>query len=158
MVRETRNTGFLRRGGSSRSVLYFAPPVFYHKRVKGVIVGPWSIAMIDRSVRQQFLVFLATVACLSMSLQTAGPLPLTEPTTGTLRCVEASFVTASTLPTDTEGEPPFCDEYSPAESLFLIPGLPGTALSKRRRILPTARTPLAEGCPSEIYRPPIATV
>ena len=139
-------------------MLYFAPPVFYHKRVKGVIVGPWSIAMIDRSVRLQFLVFLATVACLSMSLQTAGPLPLTEPTTGTLRCVEASFVTASTLPTDTEGEPPFCDEYSPAESLFLIPGLPGTALSKRRRILPTARTPLAEGCPAEIYRPPISTV
>ena len=158
MVRETRNTGFLRRGGSSRSVLYFAPPVLYHERAKGVIVGPWSIAMIDRSLRRQFLVFLAIVACLSMSLQTAGPLPFTEPTTGTLRCVEASFVTASTLPTDTAGEGPCCDEYSPAESLFLIPGLPGAALSQQRRIPPTARRSIAEGCPAEIYRPPIATV
>ena len=139
-------------------MLYFSPLVLYYKMPKGVIVGPWSIAMIDRSVRQQFLVFLATVACLSMSLQTAGPLPFTEPTTGTLRCVEASFVTASTLPTDTEGEAPSCDEYSPAESLFLIPGLPGTALSQQRRMLPTVRTSLAEGCPAEIYRPPISTV
>ena len=114
--------------------------------------------MIDRSVRQQFLVLLATVACLSMSLQTAGHLSFSEATTGTLRCVEASLVTASTLPTDTEGEAPCCDEYSPAESLFLIPGLPGTALSQQRRIPLTARTSLAEGCPAEIYRPPIATV
>jgi hypothetical protein len=114
--------------------------------------------MIDRSVMRQFLIFLTTVACFSMSLETAGPLPFTEATTGTLRCVEASFVTASTLPKDTEGEAPFCDEYSPAESLFLIPGLPGTALSQQRRILPTARTSLAEGCSAELYRPPIAAV
>jgi hypothetical protein len=114
--------------------------------------------MIDRSVRQQFLVLLATVACLSMTLQTAGHLSFSEATTGTLRCVEASLVTASTLPTDTEGEAPCCDEYSPAESLFLIPGLPGTALSQQRRRLPTARTSLTEGFPAEIYRPPTATV
>ncbi len=113
--------------------------------------------MIDRSVRRQFLVFLAIVGSLSMSLQTAGDLPFTEATTGTLRCVEASLVTASTLPTDTPGEGPCCDGYSPAES-FLVPGLPGTALSQQRGILPTVRTSLAEGCSSEIYRPPIATV
>ena len=112
--------------------------------------------MIDRSVRRQFLVFLAIVAGLSMSLQTAGHLSFTEATTGTLRCVEASLVKASTAPTDTPGEGPCCEEYSPAES-FLVPGSPGTALSQQRRILPTARTSLAEGCSSEIYRPPIAT-
>ena len=67
---------FCEGGGSSRSVLYFAAPVLYH--IKGVTVTPWSIAMIDRSVRQQFLVFLATVACLSMSLQTAGHLSFSE--------------------------------------------------------------------------------
>ena len=114
--------------------------------------------MIDRSLRPQFLVFLAIVACLSMSLQTAGHVSFTEATTGTLRCVEASLVTASTLPTDTAGVGPRCDEYSSAESLFLVPGLPGTALSQQRRILPTARTSLAEVFPAEIYRPPIATV
>ncbi len=114
-----------------RSVLYFSPLVFYHTISKGVTVAPWSIAMIDRSLRQQFLVLLAIVACLSMSLQTAGHLSFSEASTGTLRCVEASLVTASTLPTDTEGEAPCCDEYSPAESLFLIPGLPGTALRCR---------------------------
>jgi hypothetical protein len=112
--------------------------------------------MIDRSVTRQFLVFLATVACLSMSLETTGPLYFTEATTGTLRWVEASFVTASALPTDTEGKAPFCEEYSPAESSFLMPGVPGTAFSQQRRILATARTPLAEGCPAELYRPPIA--
>ena len=114
--------------------------------------------MIDRSVRQQFLVFLATAACLSMSLQTPGALSFTQATTGTLRCVEASLVTASTSPIETEGEAPCSDEFSPAESLFLIPGLPGTALSQQRRIPLTARTSLAEGCPAEVYRPPIATV
>jgi len=114
--------------------------------------------MIDRSVRQQFLVFLATVACLSMSLQTPGTLSFTQATTGTLRCVEASLVTASTSPTETEGEAPCCDEYSPAESLFLIPGLPGTALSQQRRILRTVHISLSEGFPAEVYRPPIATV
>ena len=114
--------------------------------------------MIDRSVRQQLLVFMATVACLSMSLQTAGHLSFSEATTGTLRCVEASLVTASTLPTDTEGEAPCCDEYSPAKSLFLMPGLSGAALSQQHRIALTVRTSLAEGCPAEIYRPPIATV
>ena len=113
--------------------------------------------MIDRSLRPQFLIFLAIVACLSMSLQTAGDLSFTEATTGTLRCGEASLVTASTLPIDTPGEGPCCDEYSPAES-FLVPGLPGSALSQQHGILPTVRTSLAEGCPSEIYRPPIATV
>ena len=114
--------------------------------------------MIDCSVRQQLLVFMATVACFSMSLQTAGHLSFSEATTGTPRCVEASLVTASTSPTETEGEAPCSDEYSPAKSLFLIPGLPGTALSQQRRIPLTARTSLAEGCPAEIYRPPIATV
>ena len=114
--------------------------------------------MIDRFVWQQSLVLLATVACLSISLQTAGHLSFSEATTGTLRCVEASLVTASTLPTETEGEAPCCDEYSSAESLFLVPGLPGTALPQQRRIPLTARTSLAEGCPAEIYRPPIATV
>ena len=110
--------------------------------------------MIDRSVRQQFLLLLATVACLSMSLQTTGHRSFSEATTGPLRCVVASLVTASTLPSDTEGEAPCCDEYSPGESLFLISGLPGTALSQQRGIPPTARTSLAEGCPAEIYRPP----
>ncbi len=114
--------------------------------------------MIDRSLRQQFLILLAIVACLSMSLQTAGHLSFSEATTGTLRCVETSLVTASTFPTDTPGEAPCCDEYSSAESLFLVPGLPGTALSQQRRILPTARISLAEGCPAEVYRPPIVTV
>jgi hypothetical protein len=141
-----------------RSVLYFSPLVFYHKMPKGVIVAPWSIAMIDRSLRQQFLLLLAIVACLSMSLQAGGHLSFSEAATGTLRCVDASLVTASTLPTDTPGEAPCCDEYSPAESLVLIPGLSGTALSQQRSILITARTSLAEGCPAEIYRPPIVTV
>ena len=139
-------------------MLYFAPPVLYHKMPKGVIVAPWSIAMTDRSLRRQFPVFLAIVACLSMSLQSAGHLSFTEPTTGTLRCVEASLVTASTLPTDTAGEGPSYDEYSSAESLFVVPGLPGTALSQQRRILATAHRSLAEGFPAEIYRPPIAAV
>ncbi len=114
--------------------------------------------MIDRSIRRLFLVFLAIVACLSMSLQSGGDLSCSEATTDTLRCVEASLVTASTLPTDTAGEAPCCEEYSSAESLFLEPGLPGTAFLQQRRILPTARTSLAEGCPAEIYRPPIAAV
>ncbi len=114
--------------------------------------------MVDHSVRRQFLVFLA-VASLTMSLQAAGHLSFPELTTGTLRCVEASYVTASTLPTNTVGEGPCCDEDSPAESLLLVPaGLRGSMLSKQRRILPTARTSLAEGYSTEIYRPPIATV
>jgi hypothetical protein len=50
------------------------------------------------------------------------------------------------------------NEYSPGESLFLVPGLTGTALPQQRRILATVRTSLAEGFPSEIYRPPIATI
>jgi hypothetical protein len=81
-----------------------------------------------------------------------------EATTGTLRFVEASLVATSTLPTDTPGEGPFCDESSPAESICLVPGLPGAALSQQRRLLSTARTSPAEGCPAEIYRPPIAAV
>jgi hypothetical protein len=113
--------------------------------------------MIDRSLRQQFLILLAIMACLGMSLQTAGHLSFSEATTGTLRCVEASLVTAATLPTDTAGEGPCCDEYSSAEPLFLVPGLPGTTMAQQRRILPTDRTSLAEGFPTEIYRPPIAT-
>ena len=113
--------------------------------------------MIDRSIRRLFLVFLAIVACLSMGLHPAGDLSFSEATTGTLRCVEASLVTASTLPTNTADEAPCCQEHSSAESLFLAPGLPGTGFSQQRRILPTARTSLAEGCPAEIYRPPIAT-
>ena len=114
--------------------------------------------MIDRSLRRQFLIFLAIVTCLSISLQSTGNLYFTEATTGTLWCVEASLVTACTLSTDTAGEGPCCDEYSSAESLFLVPGLPGTALSQRRGIRPTTPTSLAEGFPAEIYRPPIATV
>jgi hypothetical protein len=114
--------------------------------------------MIDRSLRNLFAVFLAIMACLGASLQTAGPLSSMEPTMGTLRCVEASLVTASTLPTDTPGEGPCCGESSPAESICLVPGLPGAALSQQRRILSMARTSPAEGCPAEIYRPPIATV
>lgn len=158
MVRDTGNTGFLLGGGSSRFVLYFAPPVLYHKTAKGVIVAPGSIAMIDRSLERQFPIFLAIAACLSMSLQTTGHLSFTEPTTGTLWCVEVSLVRASTLPTDTAGEGPSCDEYSSAESLSVVPGLPGTELSQQRRILTIARTSLAEGFSAEIYRPPIATV
>ena len=114
--------------------------------------------MIDRSLKRQLLVFLTIVACLSMSLQTPGPLSFTEVSTSTLHCVEASLVTASTLPTDTAAEAPCSDEYSSAESSFLIPGLLGTALSQQRRILRTARISLSEGFPAEVYRPPIATV
>jgi len=114
--------------------------------------------MIDRSLRQQFLILLAIMACLGMSLQTAGHLYVSEAPTGTLRCVGASFVAAATLSTDTAGEGPCCDEYSSAEPLSLVPGLPGTTMSQQRRILPTARTSLAEGFPTEIYRPPFATV
>lgn len=114
--------------------------------------------MTDRSLKRLFLVFLAIVACLSISLQTAGHLSFTEATPGTLRCVEASLVKASTLPTDTAAEGPCCDEYSSAECLFLVPGLPGTAVSQKSRILPTARISFAEGFPAEFYRPPIATV
>jgi hypothetical protein len=112
--------------------------------------------MIDRSIGRLFPVFLAIVACLSVGLHPEGDLSFSEPATGALRSVEASLVTASTLPTDTAGEAPCCEEYSSAESLFLTPGLSGTAFSQQRRILPTARTSLAEGCPAEIYRPPIA--
>lgn len=114
--------------------------------------------MNDRFHRRQYLVFLAVVACLSMSLQNAGHLSFTEATPETLRCVEAFWVTASTLQTDTAGEGPSFNEYSSGESLFLVPGLPGTALTQQRRILATARTSLAEGFSAGIYRPPIATI
>ena len=80
--------------------------------------------MIDRSLRKQVLVFLAIAACFSMSLQTVGHLPCTETTASTLQCVEASLVTASTLPRDTAGEGSGYDGYSSGESLFLVPGLP----------------------------------
>ena len=113
--------------------------------------------MIDRSLKRQLLVFLAIVACLSMSIQNTGHLPLTETTTSTLQRVEASLVAASPLPTDTAGEGPCFDEYLSAESLSLVPGLPGTALRQQSRILRTVHTPLAEGFPAEVYRPPIAT-
>ena len=113
--------------------------------------------MIDRSLRKQLLVFLAIAACFSMSLQTVGHLPCTETTASTLQCVEASLVTASTLPRDTAGEGSGYDGYSSGESLFLVPGLPGTALRQQRRILRTVHTPLAEGFAAEVYRPPIAT-
>ena len=114
--------------------------------------------MNDRFNRRQYLVFLAVVACLSMSFQTAGHLSFTEASPGTLRCVEAFWVTSSTLQTDTAGEGPSFNEYSSGESLFLVPGLPGTALTQQGRILATARTSLSEGFPAEIYRPPIAAV
>ena len=114
--------------------------------------------MIDRSLRRQFLVFLAIAACLSVSLQSAPQLSFTESTAGSLRCVEASLVTASTLPKDTAGEGPSCDECPSAESLSVAPGLPTTDLSQQRRILVTDRTCLAEGSSAEIYRPPIAIV
>lgn len=114
--------------------------------------------MNDRPPRRPYLVFLAAVACLSMSLQTAGHLSFTEATSGALRCVEAFWVTASMLQTDTAGEGASLNEYSSGESLFLVPGLAGTALTQQRRILATARTYVAEGFPAEIYRPPIAIV
>jgi hypothetical protein len=80
----------------------------------------------------------------------------TEPIADSFRCVEASLVTASTLPKDTAGEGPSCEEWSSAESLSVVPGLPCTELSQQRRILVTDRTCLAEGYSAEIYRPPIA--
>lgn len=114
--------------------------------------------MIDRSLKRQLLVFLTIVACLSMSLQTAGPLSLTEISTSTLHCVEVSLVTASTLPADTAAEAPCYDEYSSAESSFLVTDLLGPALPQQRRILRTVHISLSEGFPAEVYRPPIATV
>lgn len=114
--------------------------------------------MSDRSLRRQFAVFLALVGCLSLSLQAEGRLSLTEPTTGTLRCLEASWVAASTFPTDTAGEGTCPDMGSSVESLFLLPDLPVTPLSQHRRVLTAAPKSLAEGFPAEIYRPPMATV
>ena len=114
--------------------------------------------MIDRSLRRQFLIFLAIAVCLSMSLQSAPHLSYTEPIADSLRCVEASLVTASTLPKDTAGEGPSCDECSSAESLSAVWGLPSTELSQQRRALVTDRTCLAEGYSAEIYRPPIPIV
>ena len=114
--------------------------------------------MLNRSPGRPFLVALAVASCLSMSLQAAGPLFFTERIASALSCVEGSLVTSSTLPEDPAGEEPCWDEYSSAESLCLVPGLPGAVLSQRCRILPTVRTSLAEGYPAEIYRPPIAAV
>ncbi len=114
--------------------------------------------MIDYTLRRQVLVFLAIMACLSVSLQTAGHLSFPETSKGALRCLEAFLVEAQALPTDTAGEGTCCDEYSSVGFLSLVPGLAGTALLPQRRIPPTARTSLAEGFHSEIYRPPIATV
>ncbi len=114
--------------------------------------------MNNRSLRQPYLVFLAVAACLSMSLQTAGHVFFTEAPSGALRCVEAFWVTASMLQTDTAGEGASWNEHSSGESLFLVPGPAGTALTQQRRILAAARTPLAEGCAAEIDRPPIATL
>ena len=128
------------------------------ERQKGVIQAPWGFTMIDRSLRRQFAVFLSLVGCLSLSLQTEGPLSFTEPITRTLRCVEASLVTASTLPTDTAGDGTCSDECSSPESLFFLPGLPGIPLSRHRCVLVAASTSLPEGFPAEIYRPPIAAV
>lgn len=114
--------------------------------------------MLDRSYARQFLFFLAAVACLSMSLQTEGSSSFVGASKSTLRCVEASWVTASPLPTDTAGQSPYCDEPSPAESLCLVSALPDTPLRQQRYIPPTARTPLEKGCRTDVYRPPIVTV
>ena len=111
--------------------------------------------MNDRSHRQQYLVFLAVVVYLGMSLQISGHVPFTEETKPrTLRFVEAFWVTASTLPTDTSGERPSFNEYSSGEYLFLVSNPLGTALAQQRRLLPTARSSLKETFPDEVYRPP----
>ncbi len=114
--------------------------------------------MIDPSLKRQFLFFLAIVACLGMILKTSGHFPFTEATTGTVWCVDASLVTIPKLPTDTAGEGPCYDDNSFSESLFQVPGLPGTTLSQQRRILPTACTSFTKGFHADIYRPPITTV
>lgn len=114
--------------------------------------------MIDRSVRQRLFLFLAVVACLSMSLQNTGHYSSPLETTGALRCVEASLVGASTLPKDGAGEGPFSEDCSPAQSFFLVSARPGTALLQQGRLLlPAGRRP-AEGFPAEIYRPPITAL
>ena len=153
-----RDFEHLHKKGSSKFAFYLDAPVLYHGTAKGVIQAPWGFKMIDRSLRRQFAVFLSLVGCLSLSLQTEGPLSFTEPITRTLRCVEASLVTASTLPTDTAGDGTCSDECSSPESLFFLPGLPGIPLSQHRCVLSAASTSLPEGFPAEIYRPPIAAV
>lgn len=112
--------------------------------------------MLNRRTRRPFLAALAVGACLSMSLQAAGPLCFTERTAGALSCLEGFLVRSSASPEDTADEKPCRDEYSSAEILFLVPGLPGAVSARRSRILPPDRFPLAEGYPAEIYRPPIA--
>lgn len=114
--------------------------------------------MIDPSLRRPFLAFLAIAACLSLCLQTAGPLPFTEPAADTLPCAEASWGSASALPGGTPGDGPRCNESSSAASLLLGPGLDGVPLPHQRRFLAADRTPLAEGFPSEIFHPPTGTV
>ena len=114
--------------------------------------------MIERYLRCRIHIFLAIVASLSLSLQTAGHFSFTEATTGTIRCEGASLVRVSTLPTDPAGEEPRWDGHSSTEPLFLVPVPPGSALTQQRRILATARTSLAQGFPVEICRPPISTV
>lgn len=114
--------------------------------------------MIDLSLRHRLSLFLAVVACLSMSLQNTGYFSSSVETTGAFRCVDASLLGASTFPKDTAGEGPFSVDYSSAQSFFLVSARPDTALLQQGHLLLPASRPPAEGFPAEIYRPPITAL
>ena len=114
--------------------------------------------MIDRSLRRRFAAFLILVGCLGLSLQAEGSLSLMKPIPGTLRCVEASWVTLSAFPADTAGEGTCSDERSSYESLFLLPGPAETSLSQHGSVPAVTPASPAEGFSAEIDHPPIASV
>ena len=60
----------------------------------------WSVTMIDRSLRRQFLVLLILVGWLGVGLQTVGQGSFCDPTPGTLPLVETFLAEASTLPAE----------------------------------------------------------
>ena len=113
--------------------------------------------MIDRSLRRRFLVFLAIVGCLGVSLQTAERSSLTEAATDTFRCLETSLTAVPTSTTENAGEVPADEGYSAPDCVFVAGGLPLTELPEERRLLAASRTALAEGFPAEIDHPPMAS-
>lgn len=114
--------------------------------------------MIERSLKRRFLLFLALVALVGLSLQAAGPFSDTEAVPGPLWCVDASLAGASSFPTGTSGQGCMSDSRPSADPVWLEPTLFGTALPQPCRNSPWPRLCLAEGFPTEIFRPPVAAV
>ncbi len=110
--------------------------------------------MIDGSVRQRFLVFLAVVGCLGVSLQTVKQPSCTEPITGALRFAGTSLTAGPASPSETEGEMPSSEKDSSVDWAVVVHAPPAAALPRERRLLAADRTACPEGFPAEIERPP----